>query len=237
MTISRRSVLLNAAGMISAGTILRAQEPGPRAPEEFTLEIDAVPLDVERPIRVAATASAPTDCQVQVLTNNNQPAYPPRDWSLTPKQAFSLEARLERAAGANGYTVRAKMRPQQGAHPSMGFAITQDGGVTEDQLRQMAIEVPFIDDPAKGPGRFKVEVFEPSKIETKIWSGTIAKGSPLYTDTLSNIAKGSNPIPWDLKAKGKAGKVPAGPYLAWLTCTPNNSQRRPTHYFASFSVI
>jgi hypothetical protein len=199
--------------------------------EPFTLEIPGVPLEPGEPIRVAATASAQTTCEVQVVDERGQPAFESRVWEITPKQVFFLEQKLKPAPERKPYTVRATMRPK-GDKPSMGFVITQDN-VDSKRLQAMAAQVLFIDDPASAPGHFTLDIPLLSSVRTQIWRGEAARGVPLYSASTSNLV-GLNPIPWNLVANGR--RVPPGRYFAWLVGTPNDTKRRPTNYSASFAV-
>jgi hypothetical protein len=231
MTPLRRKFLLAGAALVGT-RISRGQ-----VAQSFTLQFPPVTLDSIQPISIAAVASASCDLQVQ-LKGDRGGLLEPRKWTMEPKRAVSvLNQSLADLAGPA--QVRAFVYPRDNAIPSVAIVLQQGTETDSHRLEKLAQRVPFIKDPAprsEEGHHFTVDLKLESGLRLRIWRGENNSGPTVHDRRFSNLQPGENPIPWNLRNKnGRA--VESGRYVATLLCTPTNSQRSPTYFFATFGVI
>jgi len=203
------------------------------------LRFPDVPFDAGRPLKVAVSTSGFTSCQVQVQASTGTFKLQSREWGTEPDRPNStvLTDKMP-GAGREKVQVSAVMRPTRKKIPSMALVLSQDAAMDPKRLEQVAQRVRFVQDPAPvaAEGHFELDLSLASDVEVSIWRGESTHGAPLFTTRIPNVARGVNPVPWDLRTSRKA-KVGPGRYLAWLVCSPKERQFSATNMFSTFGVV
>jgi hypothetical protein len=243
MAISRRTLLADGAVILGAGRYawssdLRFSELWSDDFPPVELDFPDVELDPELPLVVGANTSGYNTCHVQVLDPQwKKILWQSKEWATEPNKSNSAGTTRLGGSPEKKHTVQAVMRPTRAGTPSMAVAIHQGSDLDKSQIEMLAEKARFVTDPAQYPegGHFEVNLYLDSTVKVQIWTGTIAKGTPVLENQFHNVQAGRNRVPWDLKIRG--GKVaPSGRYVAVLTCTPNQSGKLPTFLGSSFGV-
>ena len=101
------------------------------------------------------------------------------------------------------HVVRAVMHPTRSTVPSMAVAVHQGGDVDKTQIEMLAEQARFVTDPAQRPtgGHFAITLYFDSTVTLQIWSGNVARGTPVFQAQSHNVQAGGNRVPWDLHTK------------------------------------
>jgi hypothetical protein len=221
-------------GTIFLGLGRYAQSEG-FAPVE--LEFPDVELDANLPLVAGANTSGFNTCHLQVLDGQGKKiVWQSKEWGTEPNRSNSAATEKLGGGGEKKHVVQAVMRPTRHGTPSMALAIHQGSDLDKTQMEMLAEKALFVSDPAPRPegGHFEVHLFLDSTVKIQVWSGTVARGTPVFQAQFHNVQAGNNRVPWDLKIKG--GVAMPGRYVAMLTCTPNQAGRAPTFLGSSFGV-
>lgn len=236
MTVSRRELL-----MTSGVGMLMAFPAGLEEGAPFALDLPLMTLDPNLTTYAAVDTSGFTTCQIRVLNARGFIVQESKEWRTEPDvpNGAQLDGRLQGETPAR-YAVRIVMRPTRRRTPSVAVALTQGkhktlarSGPAEfrnaatkksheeiEQVKEMALRVRFVGDPARSPGgQFEVDLTRDSSVSLRIWAGETATGIPVYKKLFANLPSGRNPIPWDLRTL-QGIPVPAGRYVAFLLCRP-----------------
>lgn len=239
MVISRRTLLTDGAIFLGLGRYAWSEEFPP-----VELEFPDVELHSDLPLVAGANTSGYTTCQVQVLDGQGKTIlWQSKEWGTEPNKSNSASTIQLGGNNEMNHVVRAIMRPTRAVTPSMAVAIHQGTDVDKTQIEMLAERARFVADPAQRPkgGGFEVILYRVSTVKVQIWSGTAARGTPVYERQSPNVVPRPDPnpaipVPWDLRTTRGNLALP-GRYVALLTCTPNEPGRAATFFCSSFGVV